>query len=189
MTPHSPVDLHLHSTASDGMLDPAALVAHVAARSVKLMSLTDHDTVAGVDARPRRPRGPGPGVRARASSVRRTGAGGPFTCSGSRSTRLAALARALAATGAARGAGRAHRRPAGCGGRAGEHGARCDPRRTAACRPARISRANWSPGHGRRHGRRLRPLAGPRHGRATWRANGPRLPRRRRGSSTPAARR
>ena len=50
MTPHSPVDLHLHSTASDGMLDPAALVAHVAARGVKLMALTDHDTVAGVGA-------------------------------------------------------------------------------------------------------------------------------------------
>jgi 3',5'-nucleoside bisphosphate phosphatase len=50
MTPHSPVDLHLHSTASDGMLEPAALVAHVAARGVRLMALTDHDTVAGVDA-------------------------------------------------------------------------------------------------------------------------------------------
>ena len=50
MTPHSSVDLHLHSTASDGMLDPAALVAHVAACGVKLMALTDHDTVAGVGA-------------------------------------------------------------------------------------------------------------------------------------------
>ncbi len=50
MTPHSPVDLHLHSTASDGMLDPAALVAHVAACGVRLMALTDHDTVAGVEA-------------------------------------------------------------------------------------------------------------------------------------------
>jgi predicted metal-dependent phosphoesterase TrpH len=50
MTPHSPVDLHLHSTASDGMLEPAALVAHVAACGVRLMALTDHDTVAGVDA-------------------------------------------------------------------------------------------------------------------------------------------
>jgi predicted metal-dependent phosphoesterase TrpH len=50
MTPHSPVDLHLHSTASDGMLEPAALVAYVAARGVRLMALTDHDTVAGVDA-------------------------------------------------------------------------------------------------------------------------------------------
>ena len=50
MTPQSPVDLHLHSTASDGTLDPAALVAHVAACGVKLMALTDHDTVAGVEA-------------------------------------------------------------------------------------------------------------------------------------------
>lgn len=48
MTAPSPVDLHLHSTASDGTLDPAALVAHVAACGVKLMALTDHDTVAGV---------------------------------------------------------------------------------------------------------------------------------------------
>jgi hypothetical protein len=50
MSASSPVDLHLHSTASDGMLDPAALVAHVAACGVKLMALTDHDTVAGVAA-------------------------------------------------------------------------------------------------------------------------------------------
>ncbi len=50
MTPHSPVDLHLHSTASDGTLDPSALVAHVAGCGVKLMALTDHDTVAGVAA-------------------------------------------------------------------------------------------------------------------------------------------
>ena len=50
MTPQSPVDLHLHSTASDGTLDPAALVAHVAAHGVRLMALTDHDTVAGVAA-------------------------------------------------------------------------------------------------------------------------------------------
>ena len=44
----SAVDLHLHSTASDGRLDPSALVAHVAARGVRLMSLTDHDTIAGL---------------------------------------------------------------------------------------------------------------------------------------------
>lgn len=50
MTAQSPVDLHLHSTASDGTLDPAALVAHVAACGVRLMALTDHDTVAGVEA-------------------------------------------------------------------------------------------------------------------------------------------
>ena len=50
MSPRSAVDLHLHSTASDGLLEPAALVAHVAACGVALMSLTDHDTVAGVEA-------------------------------------------------------------------------------------------------------------------------------------------
>lgn len=50
MNARSPVDLHLHSTASDGVLDPAALVAHVAACGVGLMALTDHDTVAGVEA-------------------------------------------------------------------------------------------------------------------------------------------
>jgi predicted metal-dependent phosphoesterase TrpH len=50
MSPHSAVDLHLHSTASDGTLDPAALVAHVAASGVELMALTDHDTVAGIEA-------------------------------------------------------------------------------------------------------------------------------------------
>ncbi len=42
------IDLHLHSTASDGTLAPAALVAHVASRGVRLMALTDHDTVAGI---------------------------------------------------------------------------------------------------------------------------------------------
>ena len=49
MNEPSPVDLHLHSTASDGVLDPAALVAHVAACGVRFMALTDHDTVAGVE--------------------------------------------------------------------------------------------------------------------------------------------
>lgn len=44
------VDLHAHSTASDGAASPAALVA--AARQVGLaaVALTDHDTVAGVRA-------------------------------------------------------------------------------------------------------------------------------------------
>lgn len=50
MNLQSIVDLHLHSTASDGMLEPAALVAHVAGCGVRLMALTDHDTVAGVGA-------------------------------------------------------------------------------------------------------------------------------------------
>jgi predicted metal-dependent phosphoesterase TrpH len=50
MSPRSPVDLHLHSTASDGTLGPAALVAHAAAQGVRLMALTDHDTIAGAGA-------------------------------------------------------------------------------------------------------------------------------------------
>ncbi len=50
MNPLSIVDLHLHSNASDGVLDPAALVAHVAGHGVRLMALTDHDTVAGIEA-------------------------------------------------------------------------------------------------------------------------------------------
>ena len=49
MNPQSPVDLHLHSSASDGVLEPARLVAHAAACGVRFMALTDHDTVAGLD--------------------------------------------------------------------------------------------------------------------------------------------
>lgn len=41
------VDLHCHSTASDGVLAPAALVERAIARGVEMLALTDHDTVAG----------------------------------------------------------------------------------------------------------------------------------------------
>jgi predicted metal-dependent phosphoesterase TrpH len=44
----SPIDLHLHSTASDGRLSPRELVALLAQRGVKVFALTDHDTVAGL---------------------------------------------------------------------------------------------------------------------------------------------
>ncbi len=43
------VDLHLHSTASDGRLSPARLVEHAAALGVRLLALTDHDTTAGLE--------------------------------------------------------------------------------------------------------------------------------------------
>ena len=46
---HSPIDLHLHSTASDGRLSPTDLVGLLAERGVKVFALTDHDTVAGLD--------------------------------------------------------------------------------------------------------------------------------------------
>lgn len=49
MEPGSGLDLHLHSDYSDGVLTPAALMTHVAARGVGLAALTDHDTLAGCD--------------------------------------------------------------------------------------------------------------------------------------------
>jgi predicted metal-dependent phosphoesterase TrpH len=42
------VDFHLHSTRSDGLLEPAAVVDLVADAGVEVLALTDHDTVAGV---------------------------------------------------------------------------------------------------------------------------------------------
>jgi predicted metal-dependent phosphoesterase TrpH len=44
------VDLHTHSTCSDGVLAPEALVAVLAAAGIRLFALTDHDTVAGLAA-------------------------------------------------------------------------------------------------------------------------------------------
>ena len=44
----SGLDLHMHSTASDGALSPAAVVALCQARGVTHMALTDHDTLAGI---------------------------------------------------------------------------------------------------------------------------------------------
>lgn len=42
------VDLHLHTTASDGVLSPDALIACVADAGVGLCAVTDHDTVDGL---------------------------------------------------------------------------------------------------------------------------------------------
>lgn len=43
------VDLHAHTTASDGDLTPSELVAAAAASGVGVIAVTDHDTVAGLD--------------------------------------------------------------------------------------------------------------------------------------------
>lgn len=43
-----PIDLHCHSTLSDGLLSPEELVAHAASQGVKVLALTDHDEVAGL---------------------------------------------------------------------------------------------------------------------------------------------
>jgi 3',5'-nucleoside bisphosphate phosphatase len=46
-TTPAPVDLHTHSTRSDGVLAPADLIRDVAAAGVRVTALTDHDTLAG----------------------------------------------------------------------------------------------------------------------------------------------
>lgn len=43
------IDLHCHSTASDGLLTPAQLVEHAASLGVEVLALTDHDEVSGLD--------------------------------------------------------------------------------------------------------------------------------------------
>jgi len=42
------VDLHSHSTASDGMLAPAVLVERAIANGVHMFAITDHDTTGGL---------------------------------------------------------------------------------------------------------------------------------------------
>ncbi len=44
------IDLHCHSTVSDGLLSPADLVSHAAASGLKVLALTDHDDVSGLSA-------------------------------------------------------------------------------------------------------------------------------------------
>lgn len=43
------IDLHCHSTISDGLLTPTQLVERAASRGVKTLALTDHDDIAGLD--------------------------------------------------------------------------------------------------------------------------------------------
>ena len=42
-------DLHAHSARSDGLLSPAVLVARAAERGVRVLALTDHDELSGLD--------------------------------------------------------------------------------------------------------------------------------------------
>ena len=42
------VDLHVHSTASDGTLTPSEVVEHAYEKGLKAIALTDHDTVSGL---------------------------------------------------------------------------------------------------------------------------------------------
>ena len=42
------IDLHCHSTVSDGVLTPTELVNHAAEKGIRVLALTDHDDVAGL---------------------------------------------------------------------------------------------------------------------------------------------
>jgi predicted metal-dependent phosphoesterase TrpH len=44
------IDLHCHSDRSDGALPPQALIERAAARGVRIIALTDHDTLEGLSA-------------------------------------------------------------------------------------------------------------------------------------------
>ncbi|MBI2776017.1 MAG: PHP domain-containing protein [Chloroflexi bacterium] len=44
----STIDLHTHTARSDGLLEPGELVAAAATAGVRLLAITDHDTLAGV---------------------------------------------------------------------------------------------------------------------------------------------
>lgn len=43
------IDLHTHSTASDGILSPSDLVLRAKERGISVLALTDHDTTAGLE--------------------------------------------------------------------------------------------------------------------------------------------
>ncbi len=43
------IDLHTHSTYSDGTLAPSELIAHAAAAGVRVLALTDHDSTDGLE--------------------------------------------------------------------------------------------------------------------------------------------
>jgi predicted metal-dependent phosphoesterase TrpH len=49
MNPYLNVDLHCHSTVSDGLLSPTALVERARTNGVDLLALTDHDEIGGLD--------------------------------------------------------------------------------------------------------------------------------------------
>lgn len=43
------IDLHVHTTASDGQYTPTEIFEKAAERNIKVMAITDHDTVAGLE--------------------------------------------------------------------------------------------------------------------------------------------
>src|SRR2546425_4077760 len=64
------IDLHTHSTASDGTLTPEELVDLAAEKGLRAIALTDHDTVGGISAALER------GNQRRVFGISRGGGGG-----------------------------------------------------------------------------------------------------------------
>ena len=44
------IDLHTHTTASDGSMTPESLVLHALHEKIRAIAITDHDTIDGVEA-------------------------------------------------------------------------------------------------------------------------------------------
>src|SRR3989339_42169 len=49
MTSKGQVDLHLHTTASDGAKSPSELVRYAKKRGLQAIAITDHDTIEGLE--------------------------------------------------------------------------------------------------------------------------------------------
>ena len=43
------IDLHVHTTASDGQYTPAQIIEKAAEKKITAIAITDHDTVAGLE--------------------------------------------------------------------------------------------------------------------------------------------
>ena len=43
------IDLHLHTTASDGQYSPTELIQKATTKKITTLAITDHDTVAGIE--------------------------------------------------------------------------------------------------------------------------------------------
>ena len=43
------IDLHLHTTASDGIRSPSEVVRYAKAKGLQAIAITDHDTIEGLE--------------------------------------------------------------------------------------------------------------------------------------------
>ena len=43
------IDLHVHTTASDGQYSPSQIIEKASDKSIGVIAITDHDTIAGIE--------------------------------------------------------------------------------------------------------------------------------------------